>query len=114
MFRNGELTEFIDWHDTEGNVINASDGGMIYAEGAYHWYGMALRDLPFDGAGRGGQATTTGVVMYKSTDLKQWEYEGVILACSDDPNHPLYAPMRFERPKIIYNNKTKKYVLWCN
>lgn len=114
MFKNGELTEFTDWFDTTGNIINASDGGIIYADGAYHWYGMALRDLPFDGAGRGGQATTTGVVMYRSNDLQSWEYEGVILACSDNPEHPLYGPMRFERPKIIYNEKTGKYVLWCH
>lgn len=45
---------------------------------------MALRDLPFDGAGAGGQTTTTGVVMYSSEDLQQWKYEGVILGCSED------------------------------
>ncbi len=26
----------------------------------------------------------------------------------------LYAPMRFERPKIIFNERTGKYVLWCH
>lgn len=111
---NGELTEFVDWLDTDGNVINASDGGILYAEGAYHWYGMALRPFPFNRGEIGGQTTTTGVVMYKSTDLLNWEYEGVILPCSEDPKHPLYGPMRFERPKIIYNEKTGKYVLWCH
>lgn len=111
---NGELTEFVDWTDTNGEIINASDGGMIYAEGAYHWYGMALRPLPFNSGEKGGQTTTTGVVMYRSTDLYNWEYEGVILPCSTQPDHPLYGPMRFERPKIIYNEKTEKYVLWCH
>ena len=42
---HGEHNEFIDWYDTDGNVINASDGGIIYADGKYHWYGQALRDL---------------------------------------------------------------------
>ncbi len=114
MIKNGPLTTFTDWYDTDGNIINASDGGILFADGVYHWYGMALRPLPFDGAGKGGQVTTTGVVMYASTDLETWTYEGVILACSDDPAHPLYGPMRFERPKIIYNNRTGKYVLWCH
>lgn len=114
VIKNGEQNEFIDWYDTRGEIINASDGGMIYVDGTYHWYGMALRPLPFDGAGKGGQTTTTGVVMYASKDLYHWEYEGVILPCSGDENDPLYGPMRFERPKIIYNKKTKQYVLWCH
>ena len=52
--------------------------------------------------------------MYESEDLMHWKYEGVILACSEEPNSPLYGPMRFERPKIIYNKDTGKYVLWCH
>ena len=112
---HGEFNEFIDWHDTDGNVINASDGGIIYADGKYHWYGQALRDLPehADILLHGG-VTTTGIIMYESDDLYNWRYEGVILPCSDDPSSELYAPMRFERPKIIYNDKTKQYVLWCH
>ena len=113
-FNHGEINEFIDWHDTDGNIINASDGGIIYSEGQYHWYGMAFRNLPMDGGPNGGQMTDTGVVMYKSSDLLNWEYEGVILEVSNDPKSDLYAPMRFERPKIIYNETTKKYVLWCH
>ena len=111
---NGGLTDFMDRYDTDGNVINASDGGVIFAGGKYHWYGQALRDLPFDSGGKGGQVTDTGVVMYESEDLVNWKYEGVILACSGDTESDLYAPMRFERPKIIYNEKTKQYVLWCH
>ena len=113
-FVHGELDEFIPWYDTDGNIINASDGGIIYVDGVYHWYGMALRPLPTGANGKGGQSTTTGVVMYASEDLYHWKYEGVILACSSDPSSPLYAPMRFERPKILYNSKTGKYVLWCH
>ncbi len=38
----------------------------------------------------------------------------MILAASDDAESELYGPMRFERPKIIYNDKTGLYVLWCH
>ncbi|MBO5262004.1 MAG: family 43 glycosylhydrolase [Clostridia bacterium] len=113
-FCHGEINEFIDWHDTDGNIINASDGGVIYANGRYHWYGMAFRDLPFLGGPNGGQMTDVGVVMYESSDLLNWKYEGVILEVSADPESELFAPLRFERPKIIYNDKTGKYVLWCH
>lgn len=113
-FINGAQSAFVDWLDTEGNIINASDGGVIYADGAYHWYGMVMRPLGVAAGGQGGQTTTTGVAMYRSIDLYNWTYEGVILPCCDDPESDLYAPMRFERPKIIYNEVTKKYVLWCH
>ena len=26
-FCHGEINEFVDWYDTDGNIINASDGG---------------------------------------------------------------------------------------
>lgn len=113
-FVHGEINEFIQWRDTDGNIINASDGGVIYADGKYHWYGLALRPFPEKAGPEGGQKTTKGVVMYESEDLLNWKYEGVILAASDDPASELYGPMRFERPKIIYNDKTKQYVLWCH
>lgn len=113
-FCHGETNEFIDWRDTDGNIINASDGGVIYFSGKYHWYGMAFRPLPFKSGPHGGQMTDIGVVMYESEDLLSWKYEGVILEVSTDPTSELYAPMRFERPKIIYNEKTKQFVLWCH
>lgn len=113
-FYHGEINEFVDWHDTDGNIINASDGGIIYANGKYHWYGLAFRPLPFQGGPNGGQMTDIGVIMYESSDLLNWKYEGVILEVSQDPDSELFAPLRFERPKIIYNDKTGKYVLWCH
>ena len=113
-FYHGEINEFVDWHDTDGNIINASDGGIIFANGKYHWYGMAFRELGMANGPHGGQMTDTGVVMYESDDLLNWKYEGVILDTSDDPESPLFAPMRFERPKIIYNERTHQFVLWCH
>ena len=113
-FCHGEINEFVDWYDTDGNIINASDGGVIYAEGKYHWYGMAFRPLPMASGPDGGQMTDVGVAMYASEDLLNWTYEGVILSVDTDPTSQLYGPMRFERPKIIYNEKTGQYVLWCH
>ena len=58
--------------------------------------------------------TDIGVVMYESCYHLNWKYEGVILEVSTEPQSELFAPLRFERPKIIYNDKTGKYVLWCH
>ena len=72
LFRHGEINEYIMWHDTDGNIINASDGGIIFANGKYHWYGLALRALPMNKGPHGGQMSDTGVVMYESEDLLNW------------------------------------------
>lgn len=32
-FINGKLSVFEDLYDTDGNIVNASDGGIIFAEG---------------------------------------------------------------------------------
>lgn len=111
-FINGELNEYHPWLDTDGNIINAGDGGIIHVNGKYYWYGMALRPLPFGTLGEGGQVTERGVVMYSSGDLYNWSWEGVVLPCSSDPEHALHGPVRFERPKIIQNEKTGKFVMW--
>lgn len=108
-FSNGGLTDHVRWLDTHGNLINAHDGGILFVDGRYYWYGMALR--PFSVAD-GGQKTTAGVVLYSSEDLYSWTYEGLILECSADPESPLCGPMRFERPKIVFNDRTQEFVMW--
>mgnify|MGYP002624502867 CR=1 FL=1 len=111
-FINGEVTDFPVIADTRGRLLNASDGGIIFVDGVYHWYGMALRPLPAEGGGKGGQATCMGLVMYASRDLYNWDYEGIILPCSGTQGHPLHGPMLMERPKIFRNPRTGKFVLW--
>lgn len=109
---NGGFNEFIQWQDTKGRRINAHDGGMIEVGGKHYWYGLALRPYGQDKGEKNGAATDIGVNLYSSKNFLNWKYEGVILPVSKDSQHALRAPMRMERPKIIYNAKTKKYVMW--
>lgn len=109
---NGNFDEYVEWKDNHGQLINAHDGGVIFTNGKYYWYGLALRPLGRDTLENNGAATTTGINLYSSNNLNNWIYEGVILPTSTDKNNLLRSPMRMERPKIIYNHKTKKYVMW--
>jgi len=111
-FKNGGLEEYVEWHDNRGELINAHDGGIIVVNGKYYWYGLALRPFALSKEENNGAATTMGITLYSSTDLHNWNYEGVILPVSTDTMSPLHSPMRLERPKIIYNKKTNKFVLW--
>ena len=110
-FKPGEL-----WIDDQGHHIQAHGGGILYDEKTkkYYWYGenKAYPDhYPRNGV--------IGMSCYSSTDLYNWKYEGLALSAVTDPDagYPLsdLKPDRvFERPKVIYNDKTKKYVMWAH
>lgn len=54
------------------------------------------------------------VNLYSSTDLQHWSFEAEIFHSSQitTPWQPTPEPYRMERPKILYNQKTSKYVMW--
>ena len=57
----------------------------------------------------------TGVGCYSSKDLLNWKFEGIVLpAVKDDPNHDLHPSKVLERPKVVYNKKTGKFVMWAH
>ncbi|MBO5780676.1 MAG: family 43 glycosylhydrolase [Muribaculaceae bacterium] len=110
---NGEV-----WLDTDGNPINAHGGGMMYHNGTYYWYGEYKGDYTFRSPGMGWECYRTdftGVSCYSSKDLKEWKFEG--LALSPDTTtiySDLHPTMVIERPKVIYNEKTGKFVMWMH
>ncbi|KAF9772895.1 hypothetical protein IL306_009369 [Fusarium sp. DS 682] len=65
-----------------------------------------------------GENKTTGtqfqsVSCYKSKDLVHWDWVNDLL--KSNASIPDLAPNRIiERPKVIYNKSTKKYVLWMH
>ena len=94
------------WPDTDGVHINAHGGGVLYHEGAYYWFGEHKV------AGRQGNSAQVGVQCYSSTDLCNWKNEGVAMAVSRDRESEIARGCIIERPKVIYNVKTKKFVMW--
>ncbi len=69
-FVNGTLREEVPLFDSAGNSINAHDGGILFVDGRYHWYGMALRPAPAENGPTGGQKTEIGVVRRHSPRLQ--------------------------------------------
>ena len=106
------------WNDTDGNPINAHGGGVLYHEGTYYWYGEYKTGptiLPEGATWDCYRTDVTGVSCYSSKDLLNWKFEGVVLpAVKDDPNHDLHPSKVLERPKVIYNQKTGKFVMWAH
>lgn len=94
------------WHDTNHNLINAHGGGMLFHDGRYYWFGEHKVE------GIAGNFAQVGVHCYSSSDLYNWKDEGISLKVSNDPDNELARGCIIERPKVIYNQKTKKFVMW--
>ncbi len=102
-FRPGAL-----WPDTSGVPINAHGAGFLFANGTYYWYGE------FKTAGEGGNRANVGhsLNVYPRADLYHWKNEGIALKVSDDPASDIVKGCVMERPKVLYNEKTRLYVMW--
>lgn len=94
------------WPDNNGMHINAHGGGILFHEGTYYWFGEHKI------AGKAGNVAHVGVRAYSSTDLYNWKDEGVALAVSKDPQSDIAEGCILERPKVVYNAKTRKFVMW--
>ena len=94
------------WPDNTGVHINAHGGGILFHEGSYYWFGEHKIE------GDAGNTAHVGVHVYASKDLYNWKDEGIALKVSDDPESDITKGSIIERPKVIYNAKTKKFVMW--
>ena len=100
-FRPGEI-----WPDDKGVPINAHGGGILLHKGVYYWFGEHKTE------GRAGNQAHVGVHCYSSRDLYNWKDEGIALQVSSDPASEIADGCILERPKVIYNRKTRKFVMW--
>lgn len=110
--RSGE-----QWLDDKGSKISAHGGQVIKGgDGRYYWYGEDNKT---------GYDLKTGMSCYSSEDLTNWTYEGIVLDVRDVQLNPEFnaefmtddmrgTKGRLERPKVIYNEKTGKYVMWAH
>ncbi len=92
-----------EWPDRKGEHINAHGGGLLFHEGKYYWYG--------ENRPARGFTTELGVEVYSSSDLMNWEDEGVALAVSEEAGHDIERGCIMERPKVVRNPKTGKFVM---
>ncbi|CAL5372748.1 unnamed protein product [Camellia sinensis] len=106
------------WLDTDGNPIQAHGGGILYDERSmtYYWYGEYKDGLTYHAHKKGAaRVDIIGVGCYSSKDLWTWKNEGIVLAAEEtDKTHDLHKSNVLERPKVIYNEKTGKYVMWMH
>ncbi|XP_024977497.1 uncharacterized protein LOC112515082 isoform X3 [Cynara cardunculus var. scolymus] len=96
----------------------AHGGGILYDDRSrtYYWYGE-YKDGPTYHAHKKAAARVDiiGVGCYSSKDLWAWKNEGIVLAAEEtDETHDLHKSNVLERPKVIYNENTGKYIMWMH
>ncbi|MFD1677384.1 family 43 glycosylhydrolase [Alicyclobacillus fodiniaquatilis] len=98
--------------DTDGKVLHAHGGFMLQVEDTFYWYGENRQDHIY-------------VSCYASKDLVNWTFRNHILTTETKTEairvrtdlqlkNENGRKVNIERPKVIYNQRTKKYVLWAH
>lgn len=96
------------WLDTQGKRIQAHGGSVMYLDGLYYWYGENKEKT----SGK-DEIWHWGVRCYTSKDLYNWEDRGLIIPPDlEHKDSPLHPSSMMDRPHIIYNKQTKKFVCW--
>ncbi|GHG89045.1 RICIN domain-containing protein [Streptomyces lanatus] len=95
------VTNGTQFTDTSGSPVHAHGGGVLKVGSYYYWFGEH----------RNADNTFRYVDAYRSTDLKNWEFRNHVLTQSSASE---LATANIERPKVMYNAATGKFVMWMH
>ena len=104
--QNTQFSPGVLWNDINGEQINAHGGCVVFEKGFYYWFGEDRTGF-----------VSNGVSCYQSKDLYNWKRLGLSLKTQGEPQEDMNDISHgrlFERPKVIYNPKTKKWVMWAH
>lgn len=92
----------IEWIDDDGKVVQAHGGNFLQVGNKWYLIGEDR-----------ARSWNPDVNLYSTEDFVHWHFEGKII--KNHETHPELGKSRMiERPKLMYNAKTKKYVVWCH
>ena len=94
------------WNDVNGSAINAHGGCVVFHEGKYYWFGEQRNNSKSD-----------GISCYRSSDLYSWTKLSRAVSptgTQTDENRDIASGRTLERPKVVYNEQTGKWVMWIH
>ncbi|KAA6316141.1 hypothetical protein EZS27_033504, partial [termite gut metagenome] len=106
LFSQNKITPGALWNGSDGKNINAHGGCVLFHEGLYYWFGEDRTGM-----------VSNGVSCYSSKDLYHWKRLGLALEVKGSPKEDYIDVSRgriLERPKVMYNEQTKKWVMWVH
>jgi beta-xylosidase len=92
------------WPDNQGEHIQAHGGGVIELGNTFYWFG--------EDRAQTNQRGLRCVSCYSSQDLVHWTHRNQVLKLEDPENFG--RGWILERPKVFYNAKTKKFVMYMH
>ncbi len=92
------------WPDNNGNHVEAHGGGIIKVANTYYWFG--------EDRSKNNDPDMRYVSCYSSKDLVHWTFRNQVIKTKDPEN--LGKNFVLERPKVFYNKKTKKFVMYMH
>jgi hypothetical protein len=98
----GTITSDQAWTDTAGHSLEAHGAGIFQVGSTYYMVGED----------KTAGSTFTAVACYSSTNLSSWTRQANAL--SQQASGDLSATAIVERPKVIYNASTQKYVMYMH
>lgn len=94
------------WNDVNGSAINAHGGCVVFHDGKYYWFGEQRNNSKSD-----------GISCYRSSDLYSWTKLSRAVSptgTQTDENRDIASGRTLERPKVVYNEQTGKWVMWIH
>ncbi len=108
MIENKSICPGRTMEDENGKRIQAHGAGMIYDNGTYYWYGENKEHT----TGK-TDIWTWGIRFYSSKDLVNWKDEGIVIPPdTENKESSLHPSKHVDRPHILYNQKTGRYICW--
>ncbi len=99
VIRPGEV-----WPDDRGQHVQAHGGGILHLGDTWYWFG--------EERAQGLDRSKRYVSCYASKDLVHWTFRNDVIKLSDPESFgPTWV---LERPKVFYNRKTKKFVMYMH
>src|SRR5690349_21669069 len=95
------ITNGTQFTDTSGAGVQAHGGGVIKVGDYFYWFGE----------NRNPDDTFKAVSVYRSRDLRAWEFRRDVLTGASAAE---LKGANIERPKVIYNAATGTFVMWMH
>jgi hypothetical protein len=92
------------WPDSDGKHIQAHGGGITKVGDTFYWFG--------EDRAQNNPRGLRCVSCYSSTNLAQWTHRGQVLKLANPENFG--RGWVLERPKVYFNAKTKKFVMYMH
>lgn len=100
-----------EWNTiTNGNLWITADGDTVQAHAPGF---LKIKDTWYMVGEDRSREWRPDVNLYSSRDLQNWSFEKKIIA-NGGTSPDLGSTRMIERAKLLYNKKTKRYVVWCH